>query len=122
MEPLQRELKHGVVVVRFDPRVRSLDEAHIDLIRAPILSAADADPPLVVVDLSNIDFFGSSFIELLFRLWSRLKGRQGQFAMCGVSEYCREVLSVTNLDQLWQIYDSAEQAAAALKQRVTDRA
>ena len=59
--------------------------------------------------------FGSSFIEVLFRLWSRLNGRQGKFALCGLSEYCHEVIDVTKLDQLWTICDTVDEAVVAVK-------
>ena len=68
-------------------------------------------PPQIVVDLQNVDFFGSSFIETLFRMWNRVKAVEGgRFALCGLQKYCREVLGVTNLDRLWTVYDDVETA------------
>ncbi len=70
-------------------------------------TAAEADPPLLVLDLSNLRFFGSGFIEALFRAWSVLDACPGgRMSLCGLTAYCREVVEITHLDQLWRVFDS----------------
>jgi anti-anti-sigma factor len=78
--------------------------------------ATEAVPPLVVLDLSKTQFFGSSFIEVLFRLWNRLQGRSGQFAICGLSSHCQDVLKITHLDSLWPLMATRTEAVAALSE------
>lgn len=106
----------GVAVLDFGPGSHSLDESVLAVLQDKILEASNVDPPLLVVDLSRVDFFGSSFIEILFRLWSRLNGRHGRFTLCGLSEYCREVIEVTKLNELWTIFDTLDEAVAAVKE------
>jgi anti-sigma B factor antagonist len=105
----------GVAVLDFGPDKHSLDESTLQEVQDRVLEASNVDPPLLVVDLSHVDFFGSSFIELLYRVWSRLNSRGGHFALCGLSPYCREVIEVTRLDQLWPIYPSVDEAVAGVK-------
>lgn len=112
------DVQDGVTVVGFDAGPHTLDEAAVDELRDQILAATDADPPLVVLDLSEVEFFGSAFIELMFRVWKRLQDRSGQFAICGVSTYCSEVLTVTNLHRLWPTYERREDAVNSLKAAV----
>ena len=76
--------------------------------------ATEAVPPLVVLDMSKTQFFGSSFIEVLFRLWNRLQGRSGKFAICGLNSHCLDVLKITHLDSLWPLMATREEAVAAL--------
>lgn len=77
--------------------------------------AGEANPPLVVLDLSHTRFFGSSFIEVLFRLWTRLQGRPGgTFAICGLTPHCLDVLKITHLDTLWRLFPTREEAVHAL--------
>lgn len=106
--------QHDVAVLDFGPGTHSLDENSLTGLEQQILAASSVDPPLVVVDLSHVDFFGSSFIEILFRLWSRVNSRQGRFALCGLSPYCREVIEVTNLNTLWSIYETVDEAVAGV--------
>ncbi len=111
----QTVVQDGVTVFQFGPGPHTFHEAQMAEVTEPMLSACLAEPPLVVVDLSEVEFFGSSFIELLFRMWKRLNERNGRFVLAGVSPYCGEVLAVTNLDKLWQSYGSRDEAVAALK-------
>ncbi len=111
----QIELHDGVAVFQFGPGPHTIHEASMAELTDSMLAASDADPPNLVVDLSQVEFFGSSFIELLFRMWKRLNERSGRFALAGVSPYCEEVLTVTNLDKLWQTFETTEEAVAAVR-------
>lgn len=106
-----------VTVIGLGPGYGSVDEKVLDGgLRAALLDTAEsADPPLVVLDLSHTNFFGSSFIEILFRIWNRLQARPGgSFAICGVTSYCLEVLKVTHLDSLWKVYPTRDEAVRAV--------
>lgn len=105
----------GVAVLDFGPDPHSLDETTLQSVHDGVLAAANVEPPLLVVDLSHVDFFGSSFIELLYRVWSRLNNRDGHFALAGLSPYCREVIEVTNLHRLWALYDTVDEAVSGIK-------
>jgi anti-anti-sigma factor len=106
----------GVTIIALGPEFEQLDELHLDDLTQVVLDAANAaDPPLVVVDLSHTRFFGSGFIEVLFRAWHRLHGREGgRLGLCGLTPYCREVIDVTHLDRLWSIYATREEAVGGL--------
>ena len=107
----------GVTVIALGPEYDTLDEPVLDEVKSAILNAADnAEPPLVVLDLSHTRFFGSAFIEILFRAWKRLQARPaGRFCLTGLTEHCREVVEVTHLDQIWDIAGTREDAVRLLK-------
>jgi anti-anti-sigma factor len=64
----------------------------------------------IVVDFYRTDFFGSTALGFLVRLWKRVTERKGQMALCNVSKHEVEVLRVTKLDGLWPIVDSKVKA------------
>jgi anti-anti-sigma factor len=70
--------------------------------------------PMVIFDLSQVNYFGSVFLALLLRCHKLVKSRGGELVLCGPSEMARELLRVTSLDTLWAIYDSREEALSAL--------
>lgn len=106
----------GVTIVAFGPAFEKISEDVIPAVSDALLLAAGGDNSRVVVDLSHTQFFGSSFIEALFRGWNKLKTRpEPMFVLCGLTSYCLEVLEVTNLNRLWPIYPDRESAVAALK-------
>lgn len=70
--------------------------------------------PIVVFDLSDVNYFGSAFLQLLLRCHTIVKRRGGELVLCGVSETAGELLRITALDTLWAIYDSREDALDAV--------
>ena len=108
----------GVTVVSLGPGFESLDEQHLETVSDAILNAAqEAEPPRLLVDLSHTNFFGSSFIEVLFRMANRITQREdGRFGIAGLTPYCAEVISITHLDELWATFDSVEDGVATLNE------
>jgi anti-anti-sigma factor len=74
-----------------------------------------AQPPVVVLDLSQTDYFDSRFIETMVRAWNRIKRRDGRFAVCGLKPFCREVIQTTKLDTIWDVFATRDEAVAALE-------
>lgn len=112
---VKSETIEGITVLSFSPKGTSITEVVMMPVRNAFLAAADSDPPKVIVDLTDVAFFSSSFIEVMFRLWKRLKNdERGAFALVGLNEYCREILDITNLTTVWSIYATREEAVAAL--------
>ncbi len=104
-----------VTVCILDKAYDSLDTAQVDELNVRLCDAvAAADRRLVVIDLSHTNFIGSSFLEVLFRVWKRLQERDGRLALCGLSEFCEEVLHTTRLDTLWSSFPTRQEAIDAL--------
>ena len=114
--PLSIVKEGDVTVVVFGPGQRHLDEVGLEAIGNQLIDIAqEASPPLLVLDMAITEFFGSSFIEVLFRVWKRLQTHpNSKFAISGLQEYCREVLEVTHLDKLWPLYASRAEAVAGM--------
>jgi anti-anti-sigma regulatory factor len=66
----------------------------------------------VIFEMSRADYFGSHMIELMVLVWRHLSPLQGTLALCQLSPAAREVLHIVNLDSLWPICDTLEQALA----------
>jgi anti-anti-sigma factor len=71
--------------------------------------------PLIVFDLSRVDYFGSMFLALLIRCWKLALSRGGTMALSGVNDRTRELLRVTALDMVWPLYQSKREAIEALQ-------
>ncbi len=107
----------NVTVITLGPAFKVIDEHLLDTgLGDSLIEMADgAKQPLIVLDLSNTQFFGSSFIEVLFRLWTKLQSRGGgKFAICGLTPHCLDVLKITHLDTLWRLTPTREEAVRAL--------
>jgi anti-sigma B factor antagonist len=108
----------GVTVIALDADYENLNEAGLEALNGMLLKAtAQADPPLIVLDLSRLRFFGSGFIEALFRAWNQLNARPGgRLSLCGLTDYCREVVGITHLDQLWRVFETREEAVRFVRE------
>jgi anti-sigma B factor antagonist len=110
--------QQGVTIIEAGSSGESLGEGTLEEFARTVLTEADqAVPPRLLIDLSQTDFIGSSFIELLVRAWKRVTMRGGEMAVCGVQPFCAEVLSITRLDTIWKIHSGRSEAIAALADR-----
>jgi len=74
----------------------------------------EQEVPMVVFDLTEVTYFGLVFLALLLRCHKLVKSRGGELVLCGASKLATELLRITALDTLWAIYDTQEEAIAAL--------
>jgi anti-sigma B factor antagonist len=107
---------NDITVVKFGPRCKHIDELIVETVSREVMDAVSAaNPPKVVLDMTQTEFFGSSFIEVLFRAWNRLQHKPGgQMVLAGLNPYCKEVLAITHLDRLWPIADNQDAGIATM--------
>jgi anti-anti-sigma factor len=70
--------------------------------------------PLIVVDLTDVKSFGSTFLALLIRCWKLANDKGGQMALAGASAEARHLLRMTSLDIVLPIYADRREAMDAL--------
>ena len=104
-----------ITIVEFGDALEHLGEDVMPAVSTAIVEAAEAIVPKILLDLTAVRFFGSSFIEVLYRLWKRMESRSGRFVIAGLDPYCREVLEVTNLDKLWTVVPDRESGLTVLR-------
>src|SRR6185436_17750921 len=75
-----------------------LIEQATELVLGPLSTMSS---PMVIVDLSEVEYFGSVFLSLLLRTWKAVVQQGGCLVLCGVSPRARELLKLTALDTLW---------------------
>lgn len=69
----------------------------------------------VLVDFARVDYVDSTGIGFLIGIYTSVKkSPQGQFALANVNRRVRDVLELTRLAQIIQLYPSEEAALGAL--------
>jgi anti-sigma B factor antagonist len=105
-----------VTLIVASPALESFDPTLVDQAAEILLAPIHAqDVPLIVIDLSRVDFFGSAFLSLLLRCWKVATVKGGQMVLAGVSPRSRELLHLTSLDMVWPIYADRREAIEALQ-------
>ena len=108
-------VENGVTIIELGPDYRRIEAVSYRRREEELIGAVRAaDPPKVVVDLSQTEFFSTLFLGSLINVWDGLKKRNGQLVLSGLSEFCREIIEITHLDSLWRLYDTRDQAVADL--------
>lgn len=108
--------RHGdVAVVVPSAQVEDLPETLLQPAAEMVLAPLKEDPPnQIIVDLSDVSYFGSAFITFLLRCHHLLSARGSELVLAGVNPNIRELLRITNLEMYWALYDSAAEALSAL--------
>lgn len=105
----------GVTVFSFTRPRLSIHGEIVQEMTEPLLDLSGEPAPRILLDLTNVDFFTSAFIELLIRIWNRLKNRSdSEMSLCCVHPYCRDVLDITNMTSVLPLYESRSAALAAM--------
>ena len=108
--------RHGeIAVVTPSAKVEEMHETMIEQAARLVVQALRNDPPDgIVIDLSHVNYFGSVFVSFLLRCHSLAKKHGTEIVLAGPSEPARELLKLLDLETLWAIYDTRQQAMDAL--------
>jgi anti-anti-sigma factor len=108
--------RHGeVMVLSASPALETMDSSLIEQASELMLEPIRREPlPLVVVDLTQVAYFGSAFLSLLLRCWKMASDKGGVMVLAGVSDRARELLRLTSLDIVWPMYGNLREAIEAL--------
>jgi anti-sigma B factor antagonist len=108
--------RHGdIAVIIPASEVESMPESLITQAAELVLAPLRQDPPAgLVIDLSQVKFFGSVFISFLLKCHMLVKKHGSEVVLAGTSDRIRELLHLTALDTLWAIYDTQGQAVESL--------
>jgi anti-sigma B factor antagonist len=89
----------------------------IDLQSSPdlrkVLLASIQQTPRVIVNLVNVRYLDSSGIASLVEGFSQAKSLQHRLILFGLSQLARNVLKMTHLLKLFEVYETEDQALSA---------
>ncbi|MCW2784187.1 MAG: anti-anti-sigma factor [Marmoricola sp.] len=98
----------GVVVVA---PIGEFDIAGTDLLRSAFADAISADRAQVVLDLSGTTFLDSMALGTIIGAGRRASGWGGWVRLVAPPANIRKVLHLTELDKVFGLYDTVDQAA-----------
>jgi anti-anti-sigma factor len=107
---MQLERTPSAVVITLAGRGETTDSKKLhDLID----KAVELKPDLVVIDLTDVEFFGSYGVNALVRLNKGLEPHDGKIRLAGPSPAIRDLLSRSHLAGKFPIYSSVAAATAS---------
>ena len=108
--------RHGeIAVVIPSPEVESMHEVLIEQAAKMVVNSLKEDPPAgIVIDLTKVSYFGSVFLSFLLRCHTLAKKHGSEIVLAGTSERTRELLHLLDLETIWAIYKTRQEAIDAL--------
>src|SRR5262245_8235733 len=108
--------RHGeIAIVTPSAKVEEMHETLIEQAARMVVQALREDPPEgIVVDLSQVNYFGSVFVSFLLRCHALAKKSGSEIVLAGASEPARERLHLLDLETLCALYDTRKEAIEAL--------
>jgi anti-sigma B factor antagonist len=97
-----------------------LDLSTASSLEEPLEEAIEATDAAVVIDLAGCQFIDSTGIALIVRAWQRVdssagNGGKGGLVLCCQNEQVRRVLEVTGLEHSLRVFETRDEAVAALR-------
>jgi anti-sigma B factor antagonist len=86
-------------------------------VRTELLAAAGRRPPLILVDLSRVEYIDSSGLATLVECLQHAAVYGGKLALVGARRATMDVFAISRLDRVFSFYASEDEALAAAAQR-----
>lgn len=92
---------------------KKLDSSASPAFRKAVTSAWDAGASVVVLDMTNVVYIDSLGISALISE-QRRRPKGSRITLCSLTDYVQDVLEVTRLVQVFDVYADAQAARRAL--------
>ncbi len=100
----------GGVIVRL---IGSASMEHCERLNASLLEAVSSNPDFLVLDMAQLEFICSIGLGAIVAAYLRTRMRNSRFAIGAPNEAIQEILQVTKLDTILDVYDDTDQAVKA---------
>jgi anti-sigma B factor antagonist len=94
--------------------VGRLTAAEAPAVRQQILETLEQGGGKIVLDLSELTFCDSSGLSVFISALKAARASGGNVALAGLTPTIRALIELTRLQQVFEIYDNAEVAAARM--------
>ncbi len=104
--------KNGITILHLSGKIMGGPEA--TEINEKINQLIDSDNKKIVIDLVNVDWMNSSGLGILIGAVTVLKNSNGLLCLINVSDRIKNLLKITKLNTVFDIYDNFDEAAASI--------
>ncbi|SRR5581483_9425067 len=94
----------------FRLKEQRLDSRNAGQLKAEFLILAQPDIKTLIVDLTDVEYIDSAGISALLLAQRQMRIHDGELRLVGLNENVRSMLAVTQLDRIFPIFDSVQDA------------
>ncbi|MDQ5986219.1 MAG: anti sigma-factor antagonist [Syntrophus sp. SKADARSKE-3] len=92
-----------------------LDVSRCAEVELELYDAIDGGIVKLILDLAKIECLSSSGLRIFIAALRRLKELSGRLAICNISPHVFKVFKAVDLDRVFEIYNTTDQAIARLQ-------
>jgi len=104
--------KNGITILHLSGKIMGGPEA--TEINEKINQLIDSDNKNIIIDLVSVDWMNSSGLGILIGAVTVLKNSNGCLCLINVSDRIKNLLKITKLDTVFNIYENFDEAASAI--------
>jgi anti-sigma B factor antagonist len=108
---IEKRLVDGVTIVSCQGRIMFGDEATA---LRDFLKEALAETPRMVLNLAGVTYIDSGGLGTLVGVYSSARGAGADIKLTGLGQRLRDVLQITKLATVFQVFNTDQEALAAL--------
>jgi anti-sigma B factor antagonist len=112
---VETQIFGDVFILRCDGRIVYGDECAI--LRERVVDMLPGTPK-IVVNLKGVDYIDSGGLGMLVGLLVSARNRGGELKLASPRKRVKDVLRRTNLDRIFRVYGSNDEAVAAFRKQV----
>ncbi len=87
-----------------------LDVENSSSLKNEVRNMVSSEHPNLVIDLRKVDYVDSSGLGTLIALQKAARFNGGALSIVGASEQIRRVMKMTNIDKLFELYNTLKEA------------
>ena len=93
-----------------------LEETNIQEIGTEIADVVDRSPnPKLLIVFENVEHLSSAALGMLITINSKIRQKGGQLRLSNIDPHILEVFAITRLNNLFQIFEQAEEAVESFQ-------
>jgi anti-sigma B factor antagonist len=108
---IEKRLVNGVTIVSCQGRIMFGDEANA---LRDFLKEALTETPRMVLNLAGVTYIDSGGLGTLVGVYSSARGAGADIKLTGLGQRLRDVLQITKLATVFQVFETDQEALAAL--------
>jgi anti-sigma B factor antagonist len=108
---IEKRQVNGVTIVSCQGRIMFGDEANA---LRDFLREALAETPRMVLNLAGVTYIDSGGLGILVGVYSSARGAGADIKLTGLGQRLRDVLQITKLATVFEVFNTEQEALAAL--------
>lgn len=113
--PYEFDTSKSYATVAFNPSLGDCRWGDIEKVGNEIKERlVTLDRPVFLLDLTRLEFMGSSVVALIVKLWKSVQEKEGDMVVVNRSSMIGEVLEIAGLTRVWKIVGTHEEADVML--------